>query len=229
MRHSKIRTSRIPGVRYVRDDIGRQWPVPAGGSGNEPPPNPDQPADPPAPDPNDDPPDDDPGLGDAGKRALRAERRAKAEAEKRAKEAEAELQRLRDEQKSDAQKAIDEAREQARQEALEEARRSLAPKLAAAKAESLASSRTSDPALAVAALGDLTQFVGDDGQVDTDAMSDALDDVIEKHPALAIDAATTSKRAPDLGQGRRPGSPKMSAKDKGLEEARRRFGEKASQ
>lgn len=82
----------------------------------------------------------------------------------------------------------------------------------------MAADKTSDPTLAVAALGDLTRFVQEDGTVDTDAMSDALDDAIEKHPALTKDDATPSGGGP--GGGPRP--PAGEGKPKDLKEALQR-------
>lgn len=54
-----------------------------------------------------DDPDDKPDMGDAGKKALAAERAARREAEKRAAEVEARLKELEDKDKSDSQKLTD--------------------------------------------------------------------------------------------------------------------------
>lgn len=59
------------------------------------------------PDPKPDPKPDD-GLGDAGKRALQEERRARSEAEKALKDATDRLKALEDKDKSETQKAADE-------------------------------------------------------------------------------------------------------------------------
>lgn len=93
------------GIPTVTDPAtGRTYPVPAGGSGNEPPPEPD-------PDPDDDP-DDDPDEFDED-RAREKIRKANSEAanlRKRLKEAEAKAKRLdelEDAQKSEVEKATE--------------------------------------------------------------------------------------------------------------------------
>jgi hypothetical protein len=68
----------------------------------------------------------DDGLGDAGKKALAAERSAKRSAEKRAADLEAQIQQLQDANKNEAERALD----QARKEAAEQASAPLAKELA---------------------------------------------------------------------------------------------------
>lgn len=135
-------------------------------------------------------------LGDAGKRALNAEREARKAAEAAAKQAAAELEELKAAQLSEHERAIADAARTAREAAAAE----FAPRLAAAHAKAAAASITRDPDAAVALLGDLTKFVTDDGDVDTDAMSAALDQLVEAKPYLKPDAATAGTGGADQGR-----------------------------
>lgn len=156
--------------------------------------------DPPAKDPPaEDPPDD---LGDAGKKALAEERAARKAAEKeakRAKELEAELAKFREDAMSEQERAIDQARKEGRAEAATEAN----VRIARSEAKALATGKTRDPEVAVQLLGDLAQFVTDDGDVDTDAMSDALDKLVEAKEYLAVG---DRQPVPGADQGARGGN-----------------------
>jgi hypothetical protein len=148
------------------------------------------PAPPPAPPAG--PPVDD-GLGDAGKKALDAERKAR-------KDAETELAKLRkaEQDRLDADKTETErltaARDAADKRAAEAVNR-------AAKAEVKAlADGFADRDDAVLMLGDLGQYVKD-GDVDVDAIKAALADVLTRKPHLAA-AAGPRNPAPDGSQGR---------------------------
>jgi hypothetical protein len=124
-------------------------------------------------------------LGDSGKKALEQERAARKAAEKdakRARELEAELNKLREDQMSEQEKAVNAARKEGAAEALREANE----RIARSEAKALATGKTRDPEVAVKLLGDLAQFVTDDGDVDTDAMSVALDRLVEEKEYLAV-------------------------------------------
>lgn len=110
-------------------------------------------------------PADDDGLGDAGKKALAAERAAAKAAEKRAKAAEAE-----------------------RTEALATAN----VRLVRAEVKAAAGGVLQDPEDAVRLL-DLTEFeVNDDGEVDTKAITAAVRRLAESKPYLAVGAKPTA-------------------------------------
>lgn len=120
--------------------------------------------------------DDEP-LGEAGKKALEAEREARREAEARAKAAE----RTAREATSDRDKVIAEAKAEARREILEEANR----RLLHAEVKVAATGKLANPDRAMQLL-DLSQFkVADDGTVDGKAITKAIDDLLETDPYLA--------------------------------------------
>jgi hypothetical protein len=154
------------------------------------------PADEPTPEPQETTENDDT-LGDAGKKALAAERQARKEAEKKAKRAEQlekELAKLREDAMSEQEKAIEQARREARAETAAEFNR----RIAASEAKALAAGKTRDPEVAVQLLGELDRFVDEDGTVDTDAMSEALDKLIVEKQYLAVG---DRQPVPDADQG----------------------------
>lgn len=141
-------------------------------------------------------------LGDAGKKALEQERAARKAAEKeakRAKELEAELSKLREDAMSEQEKAITKARKEGAAEALVEAN----VRIAKSEARALAAGKTRDPEVAVQLLGDLSEFVTEDGDVDADAMSAALDKLVEDKEYLAVG---DRQPVPGADQGARGGN-----------------------
>lgn len=144
-------------------------------------------ADPPAPDPTkSDPVKPDDTLGPAGEKALAEERAARKVAEKAAKDAQAELDKVRKANMTEQEKAVADARAEGRKEALATAtERLLRAEIRAAGA------KLADPGDAVAHLrdaGDLARFLSDDGEVDTKAISSAIDDLVKAKPYLAAQA-----------------------------------------
>jgi hypothetical protein len=141
--------------------------------------------------PNEEPaaePAEDDGLGDAGKKALAAERATAKAAEKRAKAAEAELERVRLENASAEEKAIAAARAEGRTEALATAN----VRLVRAEVKAAAGGVLQDPEDAVRLL-DLAEFgVDDDGEVDTKAITAAVRRLAESKPYLAVGAKPTA-------------------------------------
>lgn len=138
-------------------------------------------------------------LGEPGKKALERERAARKEAEKKAKRAEeleAELAKFREDAMSEQEKAIEKARKEGRAEAATEAN----VRIAKSEAKALATGKTRDPDVAVQLLGDLAQFVTDDGDVDTGAMSVALGKLVEEKEYLAVG---DRQPVPDADQGAR--------------------------
>lgn len=123
-------------------------------------------------------------LGDAGKRALEAERESRKEAEARAKAAE---KALRD-ASTEREKAIAEAKAEARREILEEAN----GRLLRAEIKAAATGKLANPDRAVQLL-DLAEFkVADDGTVDTKAIATAIDKLLETDPYLKASTVTGS-------------------------------------
>ena len=124
-------------------------------------------------------------LGDAGKKALAAEREARKAAEKAAKDAAAELEELRKAAMSDSEKAVAEAREAGRSEALAAAN----ARIVRAEVLAHATGVLKDPADAIGFL-DLDQFtVTDSGDVDAEAIKSAIDSLVKAKPYLGTGPA----------------------------------------
>lgn len=148
-----------------------------------------------------DPPTDPEGLGDAGKRALDAERRRAAEAEKRAKAAEKRAEELETANLNEVDRAIKEAADAARVDE----RKKVAASVVAAKFEATG---VKPEALA---LVDLAKFVNDDGTVDSAAIADAA-----KHLA----PPTAGPGSADAGpQGQPPQDPTLDERIAAAEKA----------
>lgn len=141
--------------------------------------------------PEPDPPEDD--LGDAGKKAIDSERKARRDAEKRVKAVEGELEKLRQQTMTDTEKAIAQAKSEGKAEAM-----SL---LGAAKVESAfaiaASGRIEPDSLKVLLQGlNHSTFLLEDGTVDDASVSTFIDGIAPK---------PDPNRRVDLGQGARLG------------------------
>lgn len=149
------------------------------------------------------PPPEDDGLGEAGKRALEAERSSRRAAERRLRDMEAELNRFRESTMSETEKAIDKAR----REALAEAQTSFNRRIVQAEVRAAAAGKLADPEDAIRFL-DLDDFkVGNDGEVDTKAITSALDGLVKTKPYLA---ASATRPTGDADQGAR-GAPAGSS------------------
>lgn len=153
-----------------------------GGGGGETPP-----ADPPAGDPpaGDPPPAGEESLGDPGKKAIDAMKAERNTARQEARDLKAQMAALQaqiDAQgKPPEEQALDAARREAREEVMKEAN----GKLIKAEIRAAAAGKLADPTDALRLL-DLGSFeVAGDGTIDTEAISDAIDNLIEKKPYLA--------------------------------------------
>lgn len=132
-------------------------------------------------------------LGEAGKKALAAERKAARDADRRAKVAEAELERIRLENATDAEKAVAAAKAEGRNEALSVAN----ARIVKAEIKAAASGVLQDPDDAIAHI-DPSQFeVDDDGNVDTKAIKAEIKRLADAKPYLSAGA----KPAPLPGGG----------------------------
>lgn len=135
-------------------------------------------------------------LGDAGKRALDAERAARQTADRARKAAEKELETLRSQSMSDAEKAVAAAKAEGRSEALTAANE----RLVKAEVRIAAAGKLADPADAVRFL-DLADFKVDaDGEVDAKAVAKAIDQLVKDRPYLA--AGTTKVQGSGDGGAR---------------------------
>lgn len=164
------------------------------------------PVDPPADPPAD--PKPDPDLGDAGKKALQEERAARKAAEKALAEREARLKEFEDRDKTEAEK-LAAARDAAEKRAQAATARAVKAEVKAAAAD------FTDPTDAVALLGDLTKYAGDDGEIDADAIGKDLADLLDRKPHLrkAAPGRPGLKPDPSQGGGRDPGPTNYATAD----------------
>lgn len=132
------------------------------------------------PKPTDPKPDDPEGLGEAGMKALRAERARADKAERERDAAATERDDLKKKTQTVEEKALDEAKKSGRDEATQEANR----RIVKSEIRAAAGAKVSDPEDAAALLGDLDRFIVK-GEVDTKAISSAIDDLVKAKPYLA--------------------------------------------
>lgn len=156
------------------------------------------------------------GLGDAGKRALEAERKAKREAERQLKQLHTELEQLRKERMSEQERAIADAVAQAKSEAAA----TYGSRLVAAEFRAAAAGRLSDEQVdtLLSAL-DLKAFLDDDGDVDTDRVREYVGKIApapDPQPSSPADLLAGL----DLGQGTRGNTPGLGTTE--FEQALRR-------
>lgn len=142
-------------------------------------------------------------LGAPGKAALEKERRrareaerARREAEKARRELERKLKEFEDRDKSEVEKAAERAA------AAEQRMRALLDRAVKAEVRALAVSDFADPADAIAFL-DLSSYVDEDGEIDSERIKADLADLLERKPHLA-------KKAPAEPEKRRPPAPDMT-------------------
>ena len=135
-------------------------------------------------------------LGDAGKKALNAMKAEKKAALAQAREARTALEKLQAELALKDKPAEEQALEAAKAEARAEAMSKANERILRSELRAAATGKLADPTDAALYI-DLTSFeVGDDGDVDSDALGDAIADLIARKPHLA--AAPTTRFA---GQG----------------------------
>lgn len=180
MRRSVLRTY-PSGVNVIEG-----YPVPAGGADDTPPedtPSEDTPEDTTS-------EDEDVPLGEPGKKALDAERKARRDAEQARKQLEADIAELKKQNMSEQERAIEEARETTRNETLNSVNR----RLFSAEAKASAAGRIADPdlltdpAVALRLLGFDDVPLADDGDIDSAAISQAVDALLTAKPYLAASA-----------------------------------------
>jgi hypothetical protein len=140
-------------------------------------------------------PDD--GLGEAGQKAIAAERTARKAAEKAAKTAQDELDKLRTATMSETEKAIAEAKAEGRKTALSEVN----GKLLRSEIRAAAAGKLADPDDAPLLLGDLDQFLDKDGDPIPKAIASAIDTLVKSKPYLA---SAGSRPGPLPGGGAKP-------------------------
>lgn len=110
-------------------------------------------------------------------KALGVERAARKAAEKRAKDLEAQIA-LKD------KPAEEQAIEQARREAREEAQSAFNKRLVNAELKAALAGKVNDTALALKVIDSSVIDVGDDGEVDPQSVTDAIDAALREYPVL---------------------------------------------
>jgi hypothetical protein len=169
------------------------------------------PADDPAGDPDGDPGDVDADpegadqLGDAGKRALNA-MKAKWRAERDKNRATtAELEQLRKAGSKDGEPSAEDIRREAEQAASKKAN----TRILRSEIRAAATGKLADPKDALTFL-DLEQFeVDENGEVDSDEIADAIDELVKNKPYLAAATAKRFQGTGDGGAARKAGKPKQ--------------------
>lgn len=150
--------------------------------------------------------DDEKELGDAGKRALAAERSARTRAERDAKAAKAELAKLKAGTQTDNEKALAKARE----EGVQEAAKAANARLLKSEIRAAAAGKLEDPNDAVRLL-DADDFTDADGEVDEAKLKKAVADLLKAKPYLASTGARRTKGGGDGGaRGTGGGTPGMN-------------------
>lgn len=144
-------------------------------------------------------------LGDAGKKALDEERNARRTAEKAAKDAQAELEKIRSASMSEQEKAVAAAKAEGRDEALKGANE----RLVRAEVRAAAAGKLADPGDALGLLGDLSTFIGPSGDVDTKAISSAIDGLVKSKPYLSAKPGNGSGEGGARGSASAASGPSM--------------------
>lgn len=141
------------------------------------------------------------------KKALRAERLARREAEREARDLKAERDNAN---KEPAEQALDLARREAAAEATSAANK----RILRSEVRAAAKGRLADPSDAFAYL-DLDEFeVGEDGDVDSEAIEDAISDLLKRKPYLAADTGEKFRGGADQGaKGKQAKASQLSKAD----------------
>ena len=144
-------------------------------------------------------------LGPKGTKALAAEKARRREETRKRRAAEAELDKLRSGDKADDPETI-------RREATQAATAKANTRLLRAEVRAVAAGKLSDPKDALKFL-DLDQFeVDEDGDVDTQEITDAIDDLLSSKPYLAAATAKRFQGTGDGGAARKAARPKQLTK-----------------
>lgn len=159
-------------------------------------------------DEDEDDPDGADALGDKGKNALRAMKERVKASKKEARDAKAELASL----KNSAGKSQEEQEAQAEREQRDAAILNKAnERIVRSEIKSAAAGKLQNPALAVRLL-DISDFeVDEDGNVDEDEIAEAIDELLEREPYLAVQGGGAPKF--DSARGKRKTTKKYTQKD----------------
>ncbi len=147
-------------------------------------------------------------LGDKGTKALRAMKDKVKASRKEAREAKAELERL----KNSAGKSQEDQEAEAEREKRDAAILNKAnERIVRSEIKSAAAGKLQNPALAIRLL-DISEFeVDEDGNVDEDEIAEAIDELLEREPYLAVQGGAAPKF--DSARGKRRPAKKLTQKD----------------
>lgn len=152
-------------------------------------------------------------LGDPGKKALDTMKAKLREAEKAAREERARREALEQAAALRDKPAEEQAIEQARAEARAEALKAANERVLRSELRAAATGKLADPADAALYIN-LSEFtVSDDGDVDSEALSDAIADLIERKPHLAAVKKSRFDGAADQGAKGREQTPRQLSAD----------------
>lgn len=159
-------------------------------------------------DEDEDDPDGADALGDKGKNALRVMKDKVKASKKEAREAKAELERL----KNSAGKSKEDQEAEAERAQRDAAILSKAnERIVRSEIKSAAAGKLQNPALAIRLL-DISEFeVDEDGNVDEDEIAEAIDELLEREPYLAVQSGAGPKF--DSARGKRRPAKKLTQKD----------------
>lgn len=150
-------------------------------------------------------------LGDKGKKALDA-MKAKLKAAKAAEKAtKAENARLQAEKENAGKSADEQAISKARQEATEQATAAANKRIIRSEVKAAAAGKLANPALAVKLIDLDSIEVDEDGNVDEDAISEAISELLEENPYLAAQGGASTKF--DSARGKSRPKPKLTKAD----------------
>lgn len=138
-------------------------------------------------------------LGDAGKKALDAMKARVKEAEKAAREAKAELAKSKAEADLKDKPADEQALEKARAEARAEANLKANERILKSELKAAATGKLANPAMALKLIDLSTFTVSDDGEVDSDALNEAIEELLASDPYLAAQKQNRFDGAADQG------------------------------
>lgn len=147
---------------------------------------------------------------DAERKARQAEERKRKGLERQLGETKTRLDEAEGRSKTDQEKAIDQARREAEEKARKEVFAQANERLVRAEVRAQAAGRLADPDDAVRLL-DLSGFsVGDDGEIDSKPIAEAIEELVKAKPYLAADAKPRPTGSGDGGpRGGKPPAPEV--------------------
>lgn len=150
-------------------------------------------------------------LGDKGKKALDSMKAKLKAAKASERAAKAESARLKAEQENAGKSADEQAISKARQEATEQATSAANKRIIRSEVKAAAAGKLANPALAVKLIDLEAIEVDDNGNVDEDAIAEAISDLLDENPYLAAQGGGSTKF--DSARGKSRPKPKLTKAD----------------